>query len=100
MGNPASRIGDLTSGVCSCGKSHGATGMIITGSPDVITEGMQQSRLTDITISLCHSCVGTFITSSDTVNANDLGCIRIGDDHSGSFTGQSITGALTVNIGD
>lgn len=97
---PASRIGDLTAGTCCCGQCHGATGIIITGSSDVITEKSPQSRLTDITLSLCHGCVGTFITSSNTVNANSLGTIRPGDDFSGSYTGVAITGANTVFIGD
>ena len=99
-GKPASRIGDIGCGVCSCGKSHGACGMLITGSPDVITTKSPQSRLTDIIISFCHGCPGIMVGSSGTVNANSLGCVRPGDDFSGSFTGNLITGSPNVNIGD
>lgn len=98
MGINVSRIGDVGRGICCEGDDHEATGIIITGSPNVNSEGLANARLGDILISTScgHQRVGTIISGSPTVNANGLSIARIGDSFDGCFSGIIITGANTV----
>lgn len=86
MSKRAARIGDLI--------RHGPpTHVIVTGSPNVITEAKQQARRGDLD-NYPHAIVRT----SSTVLVNGRGAARITDIDSGS--GVIITGAATVFIGD
>lgn len=86
MSRKAARIGDLI-------RHSSSTHTILTGSPNVITEGKNQARRSDLD-NYPHS----IITSSRTVLVNGRGAARLTDLDSGS--GVIITGASTVLIGD
>lgn len=71
------------------------SGIIITGSDNVITEGSQQARLYDIGVGFCgHSTV--IVTGSPTVVVNGRAAARVGDAVAGFITGIIVTGAETV----
>lgn len=90
MGMPAARIGDIF-------VHDDCIGVLTGGSDNVITEGIEQSRLTDTGDCECDGDV-TVATASETVFADDLGCARIGDTM--SCGGVIVTGAYSVLIGD
>ena len=73
------RVGDRTTGVCSCHKSPiNVGGTIITGSPDRILDGRPVARLGDTIEADCgHTC--TIVTASSSVITNGKGTARLGD---------------------
>lgn len=86
MGRNAARVGDLI--------RHGSTtNVIVTGSPNVITEGRKQARVTDI-----DSSPHTIVVGSRTVFVNGQQAARITDIDSGR--GVIITGGAQTFIGD
>lgn len=90
-----SRLNDVGVGTCCCHSGPtciGMTGILITGSPDVFTEGLQNSRVTDIMLGGCGH-VGIMVTGSPTVNINGLGAVRLTDTFTGCFTGVIVSGA-------
>lgn len=86
------RVGDFCVGICNLVVPVPATGIIMTSSLDVTTNGLGQARLTDTVIAPC--AAGTITTSSSTVTANLLGVARMGDVVSGVFTGVIIGGSI------
>jgi hypothetical protein len=94
------RLGDTGVGICCCHSGCiDMTGILIEGSGNVFTNGIQQSRLTDTVLGNCgHTAI--MITSSSTVFTNGLGTSRITDQFSGScFTGQIVEGSGNVSTG-
>jgi len=77
------RIGDKHEGICSHGAPccpHKVSGTIITGSPDVIANGVGVARLGDLAIHNCPHCgKGIIVTASLSVTANGMGIARLGD---------------------
>lgn len=70
--HPVARIGDLWVGKCAC-KPHlspvATAGMIITGSGNVITNGIPTARKFDLTLSNCGH-IGCLISCSPTTLVN------------------------------
>ena len=79
----ATRIGDVTSGVCDLGLPccpHGRTGTNSEGSPNVFINGQPAHRLGDGGGRACPPC-GLFqsVEASKTVFVNGRGLTRAGD---------------------
>ncbi|MEA2941222.1 MAG: hypothetical protein QOD09_1751, partial [Bradyrhizobium sp.] len=77
MGKPAARIGDMHTCPMVTGVVPHVGGPIITGSPNVLTGGVPQARVTDT----C-TCVGPpdmIVTGSATVFVNGLPAARMFD---------------------
>lgn len=96
MGQPAARITDMHLCPMVTGLVPHVGGPIIMGSPNVITGGMPQARVTDTCV-----CVGPpdmIVKGSATVLVNNLPAARMFDTtvHGGII----ITGQPTVLIGD
>ena len=90
---PQARIGDLAVGYCICHPSPiPMVGILVTGSPDTITNSLPTSRLTDVTISACGH-PGLMVTSSGVAFVNSLGAVRLGDVFAGCFNGLIVTGS-------
>jgi len=101
MGMPQSRLGDLGTGTCCRHSSPtciGMSGIIIQGSPTVLTNGLPSARLGDIVLGHCGH-IGTVITGSATVRANGLPKARLGDAFSGCFFGVISSGSGNVLTG-
>jgi uncharacterized Zn-binding protein involved in type VI secretion len=95
MGQPAARIGDPHVCPMVTGIVPHVGGPISMGSPNVITGGLPQARVTDMCI-----CVGPpdmIIKASMTVLVNNLPAARLGDMtvHGGAI----VMGYPTVLIG-
>ena len=93
----SSRIGDIWTGICCCHDDPTCipmTGFIITGSPNDISGGSPQGRLTDMTIGACGH-PGIIVTSSPNALANSLGKARVGDMVTGCNIGTIVTGQPT-----
>lgn len=96
----SSRLSDLWSGICCCHSDPPCipmAGPIITGSPNTISGGLSQARLTDTTIGYCGH-PGTIVTASPNCKANSLGKARIGDQVVGCNIGNIITGNPKHNV--
>jgi uncharacterized Zn-binding protein involved in type VI secretion len=70
----SARVTDINIGICNHGLPccpHTITGMIITGSPQVIYDGLPAARFGDMTISSCPHCggVGGFCIGSTPRNS-------------------------------
>jgi len=90
----------MWSGICCCHSDPpciGMTGTIITGSPNTISGGLSQARLTDMTIGACGH-PGTIVSASPNCKANGLGKARIGDQVYGCNIGKIITGNPKHNV--
>jgi uncharacterized Zn-binding protein involved in type VI secretion len=98
MGLNACRIGHIGKGICCEGTPHSATGPIISGSPNVNTNGLAAARVSDIVISdSCgHGRKGTIYDGSPKTFINGLNAARIGDPFEGCFTGELIEGSDNV----
>jgi len=72
------RVTDLFAGVCVChppAPPIAITGVIITGSGDVNTNGLKTARKTDVGIGFCgHSTV--IVSGSPDINVNNLKMAR------------------------
>ena len=98
MGNPASRIGDMH--VCLMSTPalvpipH-VGGPVVMGSPNVLTGGIPQARITDMCT--CFGPPDMILIGSATVLVNGLMAARVGDMtvHGGSL----VMGLPTVLIG-
>lgn len=92
------RMNDMFIGICCCHAKppcRSSSGIIITASPNVMTENMGQARMGDIGIGFCgHST--TIVSASPTVMANNLGVARLGDTVAGCINGSIITAAGSV----
>lgn len=100
MGIPVSRLTD--SGVgddkCHSDTKKGVSGIIVSGSGNVITNGLPTARLTDIVLrSDGHS--GTIVGGAGKSLANGLPIARIGDPFVGCFTGTLVGGSGNVLAG-
>jgi len=88
------RLTDLTVGIGSHGElccPHGILGIRITGSEDVMVNGLKMSRITDLAIHSCPHCsVNMCIQGSPNVFANNLPIHRLGDAET-EFCGAGIT---------
>jgi uncharacterized Zn-binding protein involved in type VI secretion len=100
MGNPAARITDMH--VCPMVTPgtppipHVGGPIIPSCSPNVITGGLNQARVTDMCT--CVGPVDMIVQGSPTVLVNGLQAARIGD--LCAHGGQIVTGFATVLIGD
>jgi uncharacterized Zn-binding protein involved in type VI secretion len=73
-------------------------GWIITGSPNTISGGLSQARLTDTTVGYCGH-TGLIVTGAPSTLANGLPAARIGETVTGCNIGTVITGSPNHNIG-
>ena len=91
-----SRINDVWTGVCcTCPGTPGMSGIIITGSPDVLTNDLGTARINDIVIGSCGH-VGIIVSGNSTVLANDRPVAAIGDLVGGGVSGTIVTGSGDV----
>lgn len=97
----AARFTDLFAGIC-CNHSkpscRGAMGVIVTGSDNVITEGVGQARLSDIGITFCGH-VFVVIGLADITLTNSLPSARLADPVIGAGFHTIVTGATRTFIG-
>jgi uncharacterized Zn-binding protein involved in type VI secretion len=97
MGMPAARLGDMH--VCPMAPPpHVGGPILVPCSPDVITGGMPQARLTDLCV--CTGIGGPvdpIIMGSMTVMVNSLPAARIMDPT--AHGGMIVLGCFTVLIG-
>ena len=74
------RVSDMFIGICCCHtkpRCRNVTGVIITGSGDILTNGMETARLRDIGLGFCgHTC---FISTGGSALLNGIPVARIGD---------------------
>ena len=90
----SARVGDIWVGQCCCHSDPTCipmSGVIVTGSPNDISSGSPQARLTDTTIGTCGH-TGIIVTSSSNCLANSLGKARVGDQVTGCNIGVIVTG--------
>jgi uncharacterized Zn-binding protein involved in type VI secretion len=73
-------------------------GWIITGSPNALSGGLPQARLTDTTVGYCGH-TGIIVTGASKAFCNGLSHARIGDQVTGCNIGQVITGNPTHIVG-
>lgn len=77
------RVTDQHKGICGHGAPccpHSVSGPIVEGSPDVVTNGLQQARDGDLVHHDCPHCgIGWIVASSETVFVNDKKIARLGD---------------------
>ena len=95
------RIGDIGVGICCCHSSPrciGMSGPLITGSPNVRSNGIPTSRLMDIVMGNCGH-TGIMITASSNVRANGINSSRLGDAFTGCFKGVIVSGSPNVRKG-
>ena len=96
----AARLTDIWVGICCCHVSPpciGMAGPIISASPDAISTGLGQARLTDMTIGYCGH-PGIIVSASANHKTNNLGSARIGDAVTGCNIGVIATGNPTHTI--
>jgi len=100
MGLGAARIGDATIGNCSTGghNSDPYSGIIISGSADVFSEGLGNAFVTSTVRATCGD-IGLIVSGSSSVFANGLGAGTITSVFSGTYSGQVIGGAGSVFVG-
>ncbi len=83
MSKLVARVKDKHEGICSHGAPccpHSVSGPIVEGSPDIITNGLQQARDGDLVHHDCPHCgVGWIQASSETVFINGRRIARLGD---------------------
>lgn len=103
----ATRVSDLTSGICDLGLPccpHGRTGTNSEGSPNVFINGLPAHRLEDFGACNCpHGGSFQSVTASKTVFANGKGLTRIGDSTTCvncGMAGTHVSGSDNVFIGD
>lgn len=92
---------DIWAGICCCHSDPTCVGMagpIMRGSPNNISLGSNQSRLTDITIGYCGH-PGTIVSGSSKVVSNNLNKSRIGDTVVGCNIGNLVSGAVIHEVG-
>ncbi len=93
---PVGRVGDLWTGVCVCHPIPiPMSGVIITGSDNVITNNRRTARLYDLTIGFCGHC-GIIITGSRTTFVNQRNCAGLTDQVTGCNVGQIVSGSPNV----
>jgi uncharacterized Zn-binding protein involved in type VI secretion len=100
MGINISRMTDLTYGVCTSHSPSPITtnGIILTGSPNVMVNGIGVAGLGDIVLGFCGH-IGIIISGSGSVMVNGKGCSRLQDLFHGSYSGYIITGSADVFAG-
>jgi len=102
MGLPQSKIGDVGVGICCCHSDPTCipmTGNLVTGSPNVFTNGLNTARISDVVLGGCGH-TGIMVTGSASVFTNGLSNVRISDNFTGCFTGVIVTGSQNVFTGD
>ena len=102
MGLGITRIGDVTQGHCHCGgHNDDYSGTVISGSPNVFSNGLQTGRITSVVKSDCgHENV--IISGSNTVWTNGLNTARmtsIYGEEGDCLTGSIVGGSPNVLIG-
>jgi uncharacterized Zn-binding protein involved in type VI secretion len=102
MGLGITRIGDVTEGHCDCGgHNDDYSGVVISGSPNVFSNGLQTGQITSVVRSDCgHE--STIISGSNTVWTNGLNTARmtsIYGKEGDCLTGSVVGGSPNVLIG-
>lgn len=100
MGLGAARIGDATIGNCSQGGHNNDpySGIIISGSSNVFSEGPGNATITSTVLSSCGD-TGIIVSGSSSVFVNGLGAGTITSNFTGTYSGYVIGGAGSVFIG-
>ena len=95
---PVARVNDLIMGTCCCHDDPQCIhtlGIIITGSPTVLANGRNLSRVGDMALGFCgHTCV--VVSGAGKVVTNGISTARVGDSVSGCINGTIITGSENV----
>lgn len=90
------RIGDVFKAVCCCHKHcRHVTGVIVSGSANVISNGSSTALMNSIGKATCgHTAI--VVSASPNVIANSLGVARIGDAVTGCPHGIIVSGSANV----
>jgi hypothetical protein len=95
----SSIIGSIGVGTCSCHQQEiGATGVLVTGSNNIIASYSPASLLNSIMLSECGH-IGIVVSGSSTVFGNNSSRTRVGDVFIGCFTGIIASGVSSIQIG-
>ena len=95
MSNNA-RLTDMWAGVCVCHKTPvGMAGIIVTSAGSVLSEGMGEARVGDITIGFCGH-PGVIVSGSGITVSEGSSQARTGDPVVGCNIGVIVTGAGSV----
>ena len=102
MGLGITRIGDVTEGNCTADSHNQQSGVVISGSPNVFSNGLQTGRVTSVVKADCGE-ESTIISGSNIVWTNGLNTSRVtsvvGESGVDDYTGHVIGGSPTVLIG-
>lgn len=97
----AGKVGSIGIGNCSCSDhdSDPYTGVVVSGSGNVITNGIGTATIGSIVVSDCgHS--SPIVSGATTVFTNGLGTAKIGSVFAGPcYVGTIITGSSNVFVG-
>ena len=90
------RVNDIWVGTCYvCDGNPFVTGIIVEGSPDVLSNDRCTARVEDIVVGYCgHS--GIIITGNPTVHANGRHVAAEGDLVGGTINGIIVTGSPDI----
>jgi len=95
-GREVARVSDIWVGTCyACSGNPQVSGIVITGSPDVLTNDRQTARVGDIVVGNCGH-TGIIITGCNTVFANDREVAALTDLVGGNVNGIIVTGSTDV----
>lgn len=92
------RVGDLVVGICCCHKKpkcRSSTGIISTGSGNVIVENKSAATIGDLVITNCGH-TGIIVTGNSTILVNNKPAAYIGSTVVGCIKGTVVSGAGTV----
>jgi uncharacterized Zn-binding protein involved in type VI secretion len=95
----AGKIGSVVDGYCSCSDHKEQTGIVVSGSGNVITNGLGTATVGSVVVANCgHSSI--IVSGATTVFANGLGAGKIGSVVAGDcYTGIVISGSANVFVG-
>jgi uncharacterized Zn-binding protein involved in type VI secretion len=92
------RVTDLFAGVCACHPPLppiGMTGVVVTGSGNVKSNGLGNARVGDIVIGFCGH-FGIIVNGSPTVRSNEIGNAKFGSAVVGCLIGTIVAGSGNV----
>ena len=95
----AGKVGSVTDGWCSCSDHDAQSGIVVSGSGNVITNGLGTAHIGSVVVANCgHSSI--IVSGASTVFTNGLGTGKIGSVVAGDcYTGIVISGSANVFVG-
>lgn len=96
------KIGSIWVGTCICSNENhddpiDTVGTIISGSGNVLADGVGQGRIGDLILAECGH-IGIIVSGSANVTANGIGKGSVGSVTSGCLKGVIATGSSTTNV--